>query len=144
MQQPKIIPQLYEAINSQALAQTSGAVPMLFTALEADVEKLYGLFARLENLTTPEAKSSPGLEILVQMVITCQHIHDRRILQQVLTTSSRLDPSSCASIALTITKLNRYSSVSRFFLQAARKYPVFKKVQFSTVCFKAPKCLPRN
>lgn len=97
------------------------------------------LFARLENLTTLEAKSSPGLRILVQMVITCQHVHDRGILGQVLTRSSRLDPGSRTSIALTITKLSRYSSVIRFLLQAARKYPVFRSVRTSAVCFRAPK-----
>ncbi|KAL8928604.1 MAG: hypothetical protein Q9208_001838 [Pyrenodesmia sp. 3 TL-2023] len=139
MQQPKIIVQLYEAINDQALAQASGVTLLLFTALKADVEKLHGLFARLENLTTSKAKSCSGLELLVQMVITCQQVHDRRILHQVLTRSTRLDPGSRASIALKITKLSRYSSVSRFLLQAARKYPVFKRVRISAVCFRAPK-----
>lgn len=138
MQQPKIIPQLYEAINGPILAQTSGVTLLLFTALKADVEKLHGLFAKLENLTTSEAKSSSGLELLVQMVITCQQVHDRRTLHQVLTRSSRLDPSSRASIALKITKLSRYSSVCRFLLQAARKYPVFRRVRISAVCFRAP------
>jgi len=38
---------------------------MLLTALKADVENLYRLFARLENLITPKAKLSQGLEILV-------------------------------------------------------------------------------
>lgn len=52
--------------------------------------------------------------------------------------SSRLDPSSRASIVLTITKLSRYSSVSRFLLQAARKYPVFRRVWISAVYFGAP------
>lgn len=138
MQQPKIIPQLYEAIHGQTLAQTSGVTLLLFTALKADVGKLHGLFARLEHLTTSEARTSSGLELLVQMVITCQQIHDRRILHQVLTRSSRLDPSSRASIALKITKLSRYSSVSRFLLQAAQKYPVFRRVEISAVCFRAP------
>ncbi|KAL8815790.1 MAG: hypothetical protein Q9223_005109 [Gallowayella weberi] len=138
MQQPKIIPQLYEAINGQTLAQMSGVTPLLFTALKADVGKLHGLFARLENLMTSEARTSSGLELLVQMVITCQQVHDRRILHQVLTRSSRLDPSSRASIALKITKFSRYSSVSRFLLQAARKYPVFRRVRISAVCFRAP------
>ncbi len=100
--------------------------------------QVHELFAKLENLTTPEAKSSQGLEILVQMVITCQHVHGRRILHEMLTRSSRLDPGSRASIALTITKLSRYSSVCRFLLQAARKYPVFSRVRFSAVCFRAP------
>lgn len=139
MQQPKVIPQLYRAVNGQALAQTSEIVPLLSTALKADVEKLHELFAKIENLTTPEAKSSPGLEILVQMVITCHHIHDRRILHQVLASSPQLDPSSRASITMTITKLSRYSSVSRFLLQAARKYPIFRRVRISSVCFRAPK-----
>ncbi|KAL8647577.1 MAG: hypothetical protein Q9210_005480 [Variospora velana] len=138
MQQAKIIPQLYEAINDQTLAQTSGVTPVLFTALKADVEKLHALFANLENLTSSKAKSSSGLDLILQMVITCQQVHDRRILHQVLTKSSRLEPSSKASIALKITKLSRYSSVSRFLLQAAQKYPVFKRVRISAVCFRAP------
>ncbi|KAL9018929.1 MAG: hypothetical protein Q9185_003763 [Variospora sp. 1 TL-2023] len=138
MQQAKIIPQLYEAINGQTLAQTSGVTPLLFTALKADVEKLHALFANLENLTASKVKSKSGLDLIVQMVITCQQVHDRRILHQVLTESSRLDPSSRASIAQKITKLSRYSSVSRFLLQAARKYPVFKRVRISAVCFRAP------
>ncbi|KAL8982448.1 MAG: hypothetical protein Q9177_005268 [Variospora cf. flavescens] len=138
MQQAKIIPQLYEAINGQTLAQTSGVTPLLFTALKADVEKLHALFANLENLPTSKAKSSSGLDLIVQMVITCQQVHDRRILHQVLTKSSRLDPGSRASIAQKITKLSRYSSVSRFLLQAAQKYPVFKTVRISAVCFRAP------
>ncbi|KAL8955397.1 MAG: hypothetical protein Q9193_006735 [Seirophora villosa] len=138
MQQPKIIPQLHDAINHRALAQTSGVTLLQFTALKADVEKLHGLFARLEDLTTLKAKSTPGRELLVQMVMTCQQVHDRRILHSVLTRSSRLDPSSRAAIPLKITKLSRYSTVSRSLLRAARKYPVFKRVLFSAVCFKAP------
>ncbi|KAL8967187.1 MAG: hypothetical protein Q9197_005570 [Variospora fuerteventurae] len=138
MQQAKIIPQLYQAINGQTLAQTSGVTPLLFTALKADVEKLHALFADLENLTASKVKSKSGLDLVVQMVITCQQVHDRRILHQVLTKSSRLDPSSRASITQKITKLSRYSSVSRFLLQAARKYPVFKRVRISAVCFRAP------
>ena len=138
MLKAKIIPQLYEVINDQTLAQTSGVALWLFTALKADVEKIQGLFARLEKLTTPKAQSSSGLDLLVQMVITCQQVHDRRILHQVLTKSSRLDPSSRASIPLKITKLSRYSSVSRFLLQAARKYSVFRRVRISAICFRAP------
>jgi len=138
MQRPKVVPQLYLAINGLALAQTPGVTPVLLTALKADVENLHGLFVRLENLTTPKAKSSQGLEILVQMVIACQHVHNRRILHQLLTRSSRLDSSSRASLALAITKLSRYSSVSRFLMQAARRYPVFRKVRISAVCLRAP------
>lgn len=135
---PKVIPQLYEAINGQALVQTSGVAPLLFTALKADVQKLHTLFARLETLATPNAKSSQGLEILIQIVTTCQRIHHHRILHQVLTSLSGLEPGSRTSIALTITKLGRYSAVSRFLLQAARKYPVFSRVRISAVCFRAP------
>ena len=137
MRRPKVIPQLYEAINAQDLAQTSGVVALSFTALKADVEKLHGLFANLENLTKSRAVSSPGLRILVQIVITCQHIHDRRILHQVLARSPRLDPGSKASIALNISKLSRYFSVSRFLLEAARKYPVFRKTRISAVYLRA-------
>lgn len=138
MQQPKVIPQLYEAINGQALVQTSGVAPLLLTALKADVQKLHGLFARLENLATPKAKSSQGLEVLIQIVITCQRIHHQRILHEVLTRTSRLEPGSGTSIARTITKLGRYSAVSRFLLQAARKYSVFSRVRISAVCLRAP------
>ena len=138
MQRGKVIPQLYKAINAQGLAQKSGVVPLLFTALKADVDKLYGLFAKLEDLTTLKAVSSPGLEILVQMVTTCQHVHERRILHQVLARSPGLDPNTRASITLIITKLSRYFSVSQFLLQAARKYPVFMRVRVSAVCFRAP------
>ena len=138
MRRPKLIPQLYEAINAQDLAQTSGVVALLFTALKADVEKLHGLFANLETLAKSRAVSSPGLEILVQMVIICQHIHDRRILHQVLARSPRLDPGSKASIALNINKLSRYFSVSRFLLEAARKYSIFRKTRISAVYLRAP------
>ncbi len=138
MQRPKVIPQLYVAINGLTLAQTPGVAPVLLTALKADVENLHRLFARLENLMTPKAKSSQGLEILVQIVIACQHVHNRRILHQLLTRSSWLDSSSRASLALAITKLSRYSSVSRFLMQAARRYPVFRKVRISAVCLRAP------
>ncbi|KAL8676701.1 MAG: hypothetical protein Q9186_006800 [Xanthomendoza sp. 1 TL-2023] len=138
MQQPRIIPQLYEAIHRQALAQSSGVTHLLFNELKADVEKLHGLFLRLENLETSRAKSSSGLELLVQIVIICQQVYDRRILHQVLIGSSRLDTRSRTSIVRKITKLSRYYSVSRFLLQAARKYPVFRRVRISAVCFKAP------
>lgn len=138
MQRPKVIPQLYEAINARDLAQISGVPPLLFAALKADVEKLYRLFTNLEDLTTPKAVSSPGLEVLVQMVNTCQHVHDRHILDQMLARSPQLDPSSKASIALNMAKLSRYFSVSRFLLEAARKYQVFKKIRISVVCFRAP------
>ena len=138
LQRPKIIPQLYKAINGLSTAQTSGIAPTLLSALTADVIKLHGLFADLEDLVTPKARSSPGLEILVHLVIACQHIHDRRILHRALTASSRLDPGSRASIVLTITKLGRYSKISRFMLQAAQKYKVFQRVRISAVCIKAP------
>ncbi len=69
MQRPKFIPQLYKAINGRSVAQTSGIAPVLLTALTTDIEKLHGLFADLENLATPRAKSSPGLEILVQLIL---------------------------------------------------------------------------
>ena len=59
-------------------------------------------------------------------------------MHEVLIRSSRLEPSSRTTIALTITKLSRYSSISRFLLQAARKYPVFNRVQISAVYFGAP------
>lgn len=88
MQRPKVIPQLYKAINGLSIAQTSGIAPALLSALTADVIKLHGLFADLEDLVTPKARSSPGLEILVHLVIACQHIHNRRILHQALTASS--------------------------------------------------------
>lgn len=139
MQRPKFIPQLYKAINGRSVAQTSGIAPVLLTALTTDIEKLHGLFADLENLATPRAKSSPGLEILVQLVITCQHVHDQRILHQALIALSQLVPGSRAGIVQTITKLGRYSTVSQFLLQAARKYPVFSRVQISPVYIKAPK-----
>ena len=71
-------------------------------------------------------------------MITCERIHHRRILHQVLTRSSRLEPGSRTSIALTITNLGRYSAVSRFLLQATRKHPVFSRLRISAVCFRAP------
>ena len=58
MQRPKVIPQLHGAIKGQALVQTLGVAPLLFTELKADVQKLHRLFARLENLATPKAKLS--------------------------------------------------------------------------------------
>ena len=138
MQRPKVIPQLYKAINGLSIAQTSGIAPQLLTALTADVIKLRGLFADLEDLVTPKARSNPGLEVLVHLVIACQHIHDRRILHQALTASSRLEPGSRTHIVLTITKLGRYSKISRFMLYATQKYTVFRRVQISAVCIKAP------
>ena len=138
VQRPKLIPQLYTAINARDLGQISGVAPMLFTALKADVEELHRLFTNLENLTKSEAVSSPGSEILVQIVIISQHVHDRRILDQILIRSSQLDPCSKSSIALKITKLSRYSSVPRFLLEAAQKYQVFKNIRVSAVCFRAP------
>ncbi|KAL9595334.1 MAG: hypothetical protein Q9219_006511 [cf. Caloplaca sp. 3 TL-2023] len=143
MQQPKIIPQLYKALDNQALPQTPGVTPALYTALQADVTKLHWLFARLEELATHEARSNLGLEILVQVVTTCQQIHDRRILPLVLTKSSRLSPGLKATIAIKVTKLSRYFSVSQFLLQAARKYPVFRRIRISAVCFRAQH-LPRT
>lgn len=142
MQRPKVIPQLYAAINDQALAKQSGFAAPAFGVLKADIEKLHVLFARLESLTTPDAKANPGLEILVQIVVACQRVHAQRILHQVLARSPRLDPSSRANIVITITKLNRYFSVSKFLLQAAQKYSVFSRIQISTVSFRAPELPP--
>lgn len=133
---PQIIPQLYKAINQTSLAQISGAPTILLTALLADVETLYELFTRLENLTTPEARSSHGLEILIQIVIVCQQLYGRRILHQVLAKSPLLEPGLRTRIAPIVTKLSRYFAISRFLLQAARKYPVFRRVRVSAVCFK--------
>lgn len=59
-------------------------------------------------------------------------------MHQVLARSPRLDPGSRASITMIITKLSRYFSVSQSLLQAARKYPVFRRVRISAVCFRAP------
>ena len=138
MKRPKVISQLHEAINGQTSIQTAGGTPLLSTTLKDDVEKLHSLFESLENLATTEAKSSPGLEILVQIVIACEHVHDRRLLHQVLAGSSRLEPSSRVNIARTLTKLRWYSAVCRFLLQAARKYSVFSRIRISAVEFRAP------
>ena len=138
MQRPKLIPQLYEAINRRSVLQTSGISPTLLTSLRADIEDLHGLFVDLENLATSNARSSLGLEILFQLVMTCQRAHDRRVLDQVLTNSSRLTPNSRKGIVLAVTKLCRYFTVSRFLLQAARKYSVFSRVRISAVSIKAP------
>ena len=135
---PKVIPQLSEAINCQSLAQRSGVPSLSFEALAADVRRLHRLFERLENLTTAKARSGPGLEILTQVVVVCQHVHDQHILHQVLAGLSTLERSSRASIVMTVTKLSRYSAVSRFLLQAARRYPIFRRVRISTACFRAP------
>lgn len=140
--EPKVIPQLYAAINDQALAQKSGVAAPMFAALKDDVEKLHVLFARLESLTTLEAKSDPGLKILALMVMTCQHVHARRVLDQVLARSTLLESSPRRKIAMTISKLNRYFSVSRFLLQAARRYSVFSSIRISVVSFRAPKLPP--
>lgn len=43
---------------------------------------------------------------------------------------------------MTISKLNRYFSVSRFLLQAARRYSVFRRIQISVISFRAPKLPP--
>lgn len=110
----------------------------MFAALKADVEKLHVLFARLESLTTLEAKSDPGLKILAPMVITCQHVHARQILYQILARSPLLESNSRGNIAMTISKLNRYFSVSRFLLQAARRYSVFSRIRISVISFRAP------
>lgn len=114
----------------------------MFAALKDDVERLHVLFARLESLTTLEAKSDPGLKILTLMVMTCQHVHARRTLDQVLARSTLLDPSSTKKIAMTISKLNRYFSVSRFLLQAARRYSVFSRIRISVIKFRAPELPP--
>ena len=53
-------------------------------------------------------------------VRTCQHVHDRHILNQMLARSPRLDPGSKASIALNMAKHSRYFSVSRFLPEAVR------------------------
>jgi len=137
-QRPKVIPQLYAAINDQALPQKSGVAPPMFAALKADVEKLHVLFARLESLTTLEAKSDPGLKILAPMVITCQHVHARQVLYQILAKSPLLESNSRGNIAITISKLNRYFSMSRFLLQAARRYSVFSRIRISVISFRAP------
>ena len=120
-----------------SLVQTLGIPSLEFTALKADVQSLHELFINLEKLTTPEAKSSPGMEILIPLVTTCQHVHDRRIMHHLLAGSFRLGNDSIASIARTITKLSRYFAVSRFLLQAARKYPFLGILRFSAVNFKA-------
>lgn len=138
MQRPKIIPQLYDAVNGSILDRIAGVAPPVLIALRAEVQILQRLFANLEDLSTPKAKSSPGLEILVQLVKQCQHLHDRHILHQALIGPSRLAPDSRASITRTITKLGRYSAVSQFLIQAARKYFVFKNLRISTVHFRAP------
>lgn len=132
-QRPKVISQLYTAVNDQASAENSGVAAPVFAALKADIETLHELFTRLESLTTPKAKCSPGLEILIPILIACQRVHTQGILHQVLTRSSRLDPGSRRNIAITITKLSRYVSISRFLLQAARKYSVFDRIQISVI-----------
>lgn len=139
LQGRKIIPQLYAAINDLPLAQISGVIAPVFAALKAEIEELHVLFARLESLTTLEAKSDPGLKVIASIVITCQHVHARRILHQVLARSRLLNPDAGAKIAVTITKLNRYFSVSRFLLQAAQKYSVFSRIRISVISFRAPK-----
>lgn len=138
-QRPKVVPQLYGAIHALTENQVAGVAPPVLTALQAEVQILQRLFANLEELLTSEAKSSPGLEMLVQLVQTCQNLHDRHILHKALTGSSRLDPYSRASILRTINKLGRYSAVCQFLVQAARKYFVFKNLRISTVHFRAPK-----
>lgn len=142
LQGRKIIPQLYAAINDLPLAQISGVIAPVFAALKADIEELHVLFTRLESLTTLEAKSDPGLKVIASIVITCQHVHARRILHQVLARSRLLNPDAGGKIAMTITKLNRYFSVSRFLLQAAQKYSVFSRIRISVISFRAPKLAP--
>lgn len=90
---PKFIPQIHTAISDTAT---------MFAGLKADIDELYVLFARLDSLTTPKAKSNPGLEIVVQIVTTCQHVHARRILYQVLAGSCRLDPGSRTNTVNTV------------------------------------------
>ena len=138
-QRPKLIPQLCEAINKPILEGTARVSSPVFVALKADIQRLGRLFESLEHLSTPEAKSRLGLEILVDIVTSCQHVHNHRILEDTLTGIPRLEAVSKATIARTITKLGHYSTVSHSLLQVARNHPIFERVRISIVKFRAPK-----
>ena len=139
MQRPKLIPQLCEAINKSILEGTARGSSPVFVALKADIQKLGRLFESLEHLSTPKAKSRSGLEILVALVTTCQHVHNHRILEETLTGIPRLEAVSRATIARTITKLGRYSTVSQSLLQVARNHAIFERIRISIVKYRAPK-----
>lgn len=136
-QRAKLIPQLHNLTDS--LDGTRGILPPAFLALKADIHELGRLFECLEHLSALEAKSRPGLEILVDLVTTCHHVHNQRILNQMLTEVPQLETNARESTVRTITKLGRYSAVSQFLLQIARRNSIFNNVLISIVCFKAQK-----
>lgn len=142
MQRPLLIPRLCEAMDRPNLKQPAGVSSSMLLALKADVQRLGRLFKSLENLSTSDAKSLPGLEILVDLVTTCQHVHNHRALEETLTGVSRLEADSRETIARTITKLGRYSTVSQSLLEVARNHVIFERLRISIVKFRAPKLVP--
>ena len=139
MQRPKLIPQLCEAMEKLTPSRTSRVPSSVFVLLKADVGRLGGLFEGLENLSTPKARSRPGLDIIVDLVTKCQHVHNQRSLEQTLTGASGLEAKPRATIVRSITKLSRYSSVSELLLQASRGNAIFNQVRISTINVRAPK-----
>ena len=112
--------------------------PFTYSKLVADVEQLRALFVSLENLAKTEAQSGRGLDILIQIVLRCHQVHERHILQEMLAKSSRLAADLKIKVCTTVSKLAHYSALSRFLVQAAQKYPVFRQVQVSAVKFGPP------
>ena len=136
---PKLIQQLSEAVKDQIITTGPRVTPPAFALMKADLDKLGALFVTLESMTPSEARSQAGLNILIEMVMICQQVQTRQIIDLVLARSPRLDPTSRKKLATVVTKISRYYVVSRFLHQAAQKFSVFSSIEVLTVKIRAPK-----
>ena len=130
---PKILLQLREAMGKVEEAACPASMSSDCRTLSLDVEKLRDLFLTLEGMTTREARSEAGLRVLLQIIKISHRIHSRRTLRAALDSTLTLVPDSKTKVLTTMTKLSRYWTVSKFLLGAARKYPLFDRVEISTV-----------
>lgn len=112
-----------------------------YVTLHTDVCHLHLLFMQFEGLATENAKSAPGLSILIKIVTACQQLRSQKWMHKILGLISDSDQTLKDHIAVIVTKLGRYVAISGFLSNITKRLPIFKDININVVKVDTPKCL---
>tara|TARA_R110002060_G_scaffold60016_2_gene69770 strand:- start:604 stop:2025 length:1422 start_codon:yes stop_codon:yes gene_type:complete len=104
--------------------------------LASTIRELHRLFLDLEELSKPEATSTPGLCILIEIIRAARRLHCSRSLREALDLSDYHDKQK-THICHTIEKLGRYLTVSKLLIRSAATFPIFADITVSFVSMPA-------
>lgn len=134
---PKLIPQLYSAVQYSGEQAGPNPPAVEAIALEGAIVSLHELFCELEKLSTTDARSKTGLELIKKIVKGAHRVQSTRALQVLLGSLPDLAPDSSRKILTTVAKLSRYWTISKFLLKLASQSRLCQSVDVRTIRYEA-------